>query len=267
MNKGIIKYLKNDSQPITMSNLKGCYIKGENYRQNRLCDRRNKREQAVFSDALVPYANQIPEFKNDLMYQQTPDQDYIIQPKSMMFGGSMCITELYSKSLRVRIVKELIAQEQLKGNVVNKEQATLSEDEEEENIDERERPLSPDKYKLFSKQKKILNKYKKQTDPGNRKLPNVVKKSYEEGGLIKFHKSKLHNIGNNGKLPLLGSSSSTGDLKSKGIWNSRSWVKLDRKAGGNCYNNSNILLMSSKDQSLVRKNKVDYFQENNAYLR
>lgn len=47
------------------------------------------------------------------IYRQLNDGDYIIQPKFMLEAGSMCVTELYSKALRKRLVHELLFKEKM----------------------------------------------------------------------------------------------------------------------------------------------------------
>ena len=47
------------------------------------------------------------------VYRQLDGGDYIIQPKFMLNSGSMCVTELYSKSLRKRLVHELLFKEKM----------------------------------------------------------------------------------------------------------------------------------------------------------
>ena len=51
----------------------------------------------------------------EVIYKQLTNGDYIIQPKFMLNSGSMCITELYSKALRVKLVHELLFKAQMQG--------------------------------------------------------------------------------------------------------------------------------------------------------
>ncbi len=48
-----------------------------------------------------------------VIYRPLDNGDYIIQPKYMLDSGSMCVTELYSKALRVRLVHELLFRDNL----------------------------------------------------------------------------------------------------------------------------------------------------------
>ena len=48
-------------------------------------------------------------YKDNIIYSKTGGDDYIIQPKYFLYSGSSCLTEFYSKKLRVKLVNELLA--------------------------------------------------------------------------------------------------------------------------------------------------------------
>jgi len=49
----------------------------------------------------------------ETVYKQLSNGSYIIQPRYMLNSGTMCVTELYSNSLRVRLIHELLFKEKM----------------------------------------------------------------------------------------------------------------------------------------------------------
>lgn len=65
---------------------------------------------------LNPYARIPEKSKNDaneIIYRQLPNGDYILQPRYMLDSGSMCVTELYSKKQRIKLVHEILFKEKM----------------------------------------------------------------------------------------------------------------------------------------------------------
>ena len=93
--------------PATISNSKKVTIIDATLRDKLLFDNRSKLEkQKVNLEAFV--VDEQPENGHEVLYSQTLDCDYVIQPRGMRNRGSMCVTELYGKDMRLKVVQTLI---------------------------------------------------------------------------------------------------------------------------------------------------------------
>ena len=56
----------------------------------------------------VPYYidENIKENDKELIFFKPNGQDYILQPKAMLYRGSMCTTELYSNKTKMKIINK-----------------------------------------------------------------------------------------------------------------------------------------------------------------
>jgi hypothetical protein len=170
------KLLKSDSCPMTSSNLRPLLLNSSEYHDRRLLDHRGdsfKEQHLMETKKILPAF-----YKNDLIFQQTPDQDYIIQPKSMVHAGSMCVTELYSRTLRIRVISELLKNQRFEGN----------KDSKPVGKEERKAVMGEELLKMLGE---INKKHNKRTQKLNQDLEfGSAKEKEEEGYKFKRFESR-----------------------------------------------------------------------------
>ena len=93
------------------------------------------------------------------IYKKLYNGDYILQPKFMLDSGSMCVTELYSKQLKVKLIHELLFKERMEAPLPRLEKPKLRKDNDEK-----------------FKSQELLRKIRKKTDWGNRELIKYEKR-------------------------------------------------------------------------------------------
>lgn len=89
----------NVSKPVTFSNTKSIVIKNASHflNENELKDKTSSLAGLVQIEA-VDVDPILSKHKGEVLYKQTFEQDYVLQPKQMLHRGSMCVSELYGTS-------------------------------------------------------------------------------------------------------------------------------------------------------------------------
>ncbi|CDW71242.1 UNKNOWN [Stylonychia lemnae] len=99
--------LQYNKPPITWLSSKPITIHDASLKTRDLPDHRSKdQKQKIAIEAFV--VNEPIKNGHEVIYSQTLDCDYILQPKGMVGRGSMCVAELYGKNMRIKVVQTLI---------------------------------------------------------------------------------------------------------------------------------------------------------------
>lgn len=66
----------------------------------------------------------LPKNGLEIIYKKLKNRSYIIQPRYMLNSGSMCVTELYSNPLKIRLIHELLFKEQMEKKISDKKKVS-----------------------------------------------------------------------------------------------------------------------------------------------